>query len=433
MKTNIILRKIESNQLLNFDTTVDFEEFSDLFLSTIENKFRIKSSKKNTKFNYKEFHKKEKERIEKLNLEKNNNSILILKSPPLKKKGTKNTSHNSSKNTSHNSSSKKSTKISEDVIENNVVTRNSFLKESFVNNSIYQKPIVFKSLTHSKTEIDDFYTTTPVNNNQENSISTKTSFLTSLPVSIQSKNSNKIPIAIQKSISSFISSVVSDSESDKILHKNFESINSKNLNKIITPVNKNTTKSSISSSFSTSSISSDSIATVSEDDQKRELLFKLQFLANKNPELVSKYPFTMRSDLKVMKNTYLMILKQIKVNNKVDNLNTYLIAGFMLCEYFLGKMGFDMEGFSKQQIASMKNYENLLIEMGEKEYTPYGMNKWSVEIRLCMTLVFNAFWFIVAKSISKKTNFDILELINFKENKDKEVVGTPKMKGPPQT
>lgn len=40
------------------------------------------------------------------------------------------------------------------------------------------------------------------------------------------------------------------------------------------------------------------------------------------------------------------------------------------------------------------------------------MSQWSVEVRLCMTLVFNGFLFIVAKSISNQTNFDILSLMS---------------------
>ncbi|QIH04924.1 hypothetical protein [Dasineura jujubifolia toursvirus 2a] len=163
-----------------------------------------------------------------------------------------------------------------------------------------------------------------------------------------------------------------------------------------------------------------SVESVSEDDEKRELLFKFQLLSSKNPALVAKYPFNMRSDIRVMRNTYTMILKQISVNNKVDNMNTYLLAGFMGCEYLFGKMGFDMEGFSKHQISSMKSYEALLVELGEKEYTPYGMDKWSVEVRLMATLVFNAFWFIVAKSISNKTNFDLLGMLG----KNKEQVSS---------
>lgn len=193
---------------------------------------------------------------------------------------------------------------------------------------------------------------------------------------------------------SFISSISSEAKSKKFSVKSYR---------------QNSFKSDIVHSVARSVKSNYS---VSEDDEKRELLFKFQLLSSKNPMLVAKYPFNMRSDVKVMRNTYKMIMKQISVNNKVDNLNTYLLAGFMGCEYVFGKLGFDMEGFSKHQIASMKSYEALLVELGEKEYTPYGMDKWSVEVRLLATLVFNAFWFIVAKSISKKTNFDLTGMLN---------------------
>lgn len=167
-----------------------------------------------------------------------------------------------------------------------------------------------------------------------------------------------------------------------------------------------------------------SIDSLCEEDEKRQILFKFQLLANKYPQFVLKYPFNMRSDLKVMKNTYKMILKQIQVNNKVDNLNLYLLLGFMLCEQGLGKLGFDMEGFSKEQIANKKSYESLLLELGEKETSFYGDEKWCVEARLCRTLFFNALCFTIAKSMSKKSNFNFFSLLSSSKNDNKSVQDT---------
>ncbi len=71
-----------------------------------------------------------------------------------------------------------------------------------------------------------------------------------------------------------------------------------------------------------------------------------------------------------------------------------------------------MEGFTQQQLLSMNSYENLLLELGEKTYTPAGMDKWPVEVRLALAILFNAVWFIAAKMIMKKTKINILSLFN---------------------
>ncbi len=59
---------------------------------------------------------------------------------------------------------------------------------------------------------------------------------------------------------------------------------------------------------------------------------------------------------------------------------------------------FDMEGFTQQQCVSMNSYEKLLLELTEarKHYTPAGMDKWPVEVRLALAILFNAVWFIAA-------------------------------------
>lgn len=148
-----------------------------------------------------------------------------------------------------------------------------------------------------------------------------------------------------------------------------------------------------------------------EEDKKREIMFKLQLLQKQYP-LRDIPEFTIRSEYKSMKKTYDIIVKQLSVDSSVESYKNYLVGGFMVCEMVFGRMGFDMEGFTQQQLLSMNSYEKLLLELGEKTYTPAGMDKWPVEIRLALAIFFNAVWFIAAKMIMKKTKINILSLFN---------------------
>jgi hypothetical protein len=148
-----------------------------------------------------------------------------------------------------------------------------------------------------------------------------------------------------------------------------------------------------------------------EEDKKRELLFKLQLLQKQYP--LKTFPeFTIRSEYKSMKKTYDILVKQLGVDSSVETYKNYLIGGFMICEMGMGKVGFDMEGFTQQQLLSMNSYEELLIELGEKRYTPAGMDERSVEMRLALAIFFNAVWFVAAKMIMQKTKIDVLSLLN---------------------
>lgn len=87
--------------------------------------------------------------------------------------------------------------------------------------------------------------------------------------------------------------------------------------------------------------------------------------------------------------------------------------GFMVCEYVLGNfLGFDMVGFTQQQVVNMCSYEKFLIELGEKSYVPDGSSKWPVELRLLFLILMNAVFFIVSKMIMKKSGINIQAIVN---------------------
>lgn len=153
-----------------------------------------------------------------------------------------------------------------------------------------------------------------------------------------------------------------------------------------------------------------------EEDLKRELMFKIDLLKKSYPN--STIPeFSIHSEYNTMKKTYDSTVKRLSLDSTVDNYKTYLIGAFMGCEFVLGNyLGFDMEGFTQQQILTMSTYDTLLIELGEKSYIPQGSN-WPVEIRLLGLVLINVAFFIFGKIVLKKTGSNFIGMLNSMNNK----------------
>lgn len=148
-----------------------------------------------------------------------------------------------------------------------------------------------------------------------------------------------------------------------------------------------------------------------QEDLKRELIFKIELLKKSYPN--SDIPeFSIHSDYLSMKKTYDSTVRRLTLDSSVEDYKKYLIGAFMACEYIMGHyLGFDMQGFTQQQIISMNTYDKLLIELGEKSYIPQGSN-WPVELRLLGLVLINVAFFIFGKIILKKTGGNFMGMVN---------------------
>lgn len=138
---------------------------------------------------------------------------------------------------------------------------------------------------------------------------------------------------------------------------------------------------------------------MSEEDQKRELLFKFKLLRvpNKNITIPN---FTMHSNLKDMKDSYDSCVKKIAVESSVASYRKMMMMAFWGIECGLNYINIaDTSGFAAHQMMQMGEYESLLIELGEKSYSPIASN-WPVEIRLGVAILMNTCGFLLQKLIS---------------------------------
>jgi hypothetical protein len=171
-----------------------------------------------------------------------------------------------------------------------------------------------------------------------------------------------------------------------------------------------------------------------EEDMKRELMFKIDLLKKSYPNAIIP-EFSIHSEYNTIKKTYDATVKRLSLDSTVETYKTYLIGAFMGCEFILGNyLGFDMEGFTQQQIMTMNTYDTLLIELGEKSYIPEGSN-WPVEVRLLGLVLINVAFFIFGKIVLKKTGSNLMGMLNAMNNKTPQTsssvpVQKRRMKGP---
>lgn len=148
-----------------------------------------------------------------------------------------------------------------------------------------------------------------------------------------------------------------------------------------------------------------------EENAKREFLFKFDLLRKSYPSAIIP-EYSIHTELQTMQKSYEDSVRRLSLDSSVENYKMYLVYGFMGCEFVFGNfLGFDMQGFTQQQITSMNSYEKLLIELGEKSFVPSG-SKWPVELRLLFMIIMNAAFFVISKMIMKKTGANLMGMIN---------------------
>lgn len=151
-----------------------------------------------------------------------------------------------------------------------------------------------------------------------------------------------------------------------------------------------------------------------EEDIKREYLYKIRILKKAYPDgnFTSVENFTVYTDLELMKREYEDMVRSLSLDSTVENYKTWLMYGFVGCEFVLGKwLKIDMEGFAAQQMVSMKKYDRLLLELGEKNYSK-GPSRIPVEIRLIGMVLMQAGFFIVMKMITAKGGANLFGLMS---------------------
>lgn len=146
------------------------------------------------------------------------------------------------------------------------------------------------------------------------------------------------------------------------------------------------------------------------ENSKREMLFKFQLLRRSYPN-VDIPNFSVHSSLKKMQESYDDTLRFLSLESSVDSYKNLLVGSFMLSEYVLSYLNFDMSGFTQQQVLNMSSYEKLLIELGQRNYQPQG-EQWPVEFRLVGLVIVNAVVFILSKMILSKTGSNLMGIMN---------------------
>lgn len=144
-----------------------------------------------------------------------------------------------------------------------------------------------------------------------------------------------------------------------------------------------------------------------ERQEKADLIFKFMVL-RKQYKNVDIPEFTEHSDLPSMKRTYEQIIRRVTLDSNILTYKKYLGGGFMIMEFIATKfIGLDISGFANFQSKTMNQYDELLIELGEKNYTGFS-KRFPIELRLIFAIVMSAGMFYMQKKMFDSNGFEML-------------------------
>lgn len=141
-----------------------------------------------------------------------------------------------------------------------------------------------------------------------------------------------------------------------------------------------------------------------EMELKQNLIAKVNMLRHVHKTMDIPY-VSMNQEYKVIKAEYDNLLKTLNICSKQEKYRLFLKAGFAAVEFFLGKVfKLQMEGFAKEQIENIERYDELLLELGEKNYVADAPEKFPVEVRLLGMIVVQAAMFVGLKKLTGGTS-----------------------------
>ena len=113
-----------------------------------------------------------------------------------------------------------------------------------------------------------------------------------------------------------------------------------------------------------------------------------------------------------MKRDYSRTIKELHLDDAIENYKYYMMGGFIAIEYGATQLiGIDLGGFTRQQGMMMHKYDKLLIELGEKSYNSWGSSL-PAELRILGMILLQAGIFYLGKILTAKFGGTIGELFS---------------------
>ena len=114
---------------------------------------------------------------------------------------------------------------------------------------------------------------------------------------------------------------------------------------------------------------------------------------------IQKRDYTRHSSLEEMTRDYDETLRELSHTRNVKNIRKYLIISWYGLEWICTKkLRIDLEGFAKAQIREMDEYNELLVELGDRGYASFG-SELPIEVRLIFMVIFQAAMFYLMKKM----------------------------------